>query len=192
VQLLFQNTKGNPRLLNLIADKSLHHAHLQKTWVITEDIVTAALKELAFTRPAPSKPVADHVIRTRATSVSQNPQALAPVLVITAAPPDAPALADFREEGPRAPAGEPPPMPVASAAPPTRRISRRLRRAAILAIGGVLLIMAGLAFNEWELRREELTHPLPLPPLPPPLKQHVRMGAAPVIPPASSFAYIAQ
>jgi hypothetical protein len=44
--------------------------------------------------------------------------------------------------------------------------------------------------NEWELRREELMHPVQLPPLPPPPTQHVRFGAAPVIPPATSFAYV--
>jgi general secretion pathway protein A len=191
--LLFQSTKGNPRLLNLIADKCLHRAYVARTWVISADIVKAAIEELGYIRPAPPKAVVTNDIQAPGTPVSQTPPRLQPpVFVITAPPADASALADFCEEGPRPPTGESPIVPVPSAAPPVRRISRRLRRAAILAIVGVLLIMAGLAVNEWELRREELTHPLPIPPLPPPLKQHVRFGAAPVIPPASSFAYIAQ
>lgn len=200
IALLFESTKGNPRLLNLIADKSLHHAHLERTWVITADIVQAALVELGYAKPArsqtaapqpaPTAPLIDR--RAPVARVPQAPQIPPPVVVIASPASDAPALSDFSEEDPQAAAVEEEPIePVPSADVSVRRISRRLRRAAVLAIAGVLLIMAGLAVNEWELRGEELTHPLPMPPLPPPPKQHVRAGAAPVIPPASSFAYIA-
>ena len=198
VELLFESTKGNPRLLNLIADKSLHHAHLERTWVITADIVKAALEELGYTKPAPPKsappkPVLPNDLTMPVTPAPQAPQIPAPVLVIASPTADAPALADFSEEDPQTVTAEAAVAPAPSAEPelPVRRISRRLRRAAALAIVGVVLIMAGLAVNEWELRREELSHPLALPPLPPPPKQHVRAGLAPVIPPASSFAYIA-
>ena len=196
VELVFDNTKGNPRLLNLVADKSLHHAHLERTWVITADIVKAALEELGYMKPAPPKsappkPVVSNDLSTPVTPAPQVPQIPAPVLVIASPTSDAPALADFSEEDPQTVTGDEAVVPDPPADPPVRRISRRLRRAAALAIAGVVLIMAGLVVNEWELRREELTHPLPLPPLPPPPKQHVRAGVAPVIPPASSFAYIA-
>ena len=195
VELLFRSTKGNPRLLNLIADRSLHHAYLARTWVITTEIVKAAIDELGYTKPAraksaPSKAVLSNDFRTELTPAPQSPQVPAPVLLIASTASDAPALADFTEEEPHALTSKAPSVPAPSAHPPVRRISRRLRRAAILAIAGVLLIMAGLMVNEWELRREELTHPLPLPPLPAPPRHNVRGGAAPVIPPATSFAYI--
>ena len=195
---LFESTKGNPRLLNLIADKSLHHAHLERTWIITADIVQAALEELGYAKPAQpqtaalqSAPKVPLIDRRAPIMPAQAPQIQAPVLVIASPTPDAPALADFSEEDPQVDPVQEPIDPLPSADVPVRRISRRLRRAAALAIAGVVLIMAGLAVNEWELRREELSHPLAFPPLPPAPKQHVRAGAAPVIPPASSFAYIA-
>jgi len=126
------------------------------------------------------------------------PSIPAPVLLIASPSPDAPALADFTEEDPNDLTQVPHDLideeahaPVPDAAEvPARRGNRRLRHAAILALAGFALIMAGLAANEWELRREELTHPLQLPPLPSPPKQHVRSGAAPVIPLAASFAYV--
>jgi len=133
-----------------------------------------------------------NVRETAAPVVSATPPP-AKVLVIASPPADAPALADFAEEDPHGLIEEAQvphtPVPQAAAVPVSHG-SRRLRHAAILALAGFALIMAGLAANEWELRREELTHPVQLPPVPPPPKQHLRSGAAPVIPPADSFAYV--
>jgi len=188
IGLLFRWSKGNPRLLNLIADKSLHRAHLDRTWLITPDIVTAALEELGYTKPP--APAASVNVEVTAAPVLPAPSMTAPVLVIASPSPDAPALADFAQEDPHDLIDEEPHVLAPDAAEVARhRGSRRLRHAAILAVAGIALIIAGLAVNEWELRREELAHPVQLPLLPPPPSQHVRSGAAPVIPPAASFAY---
>jgi type II secretory pathway predicted ATPase ExeA len=185
IGLIFRASKGNPRLLNLIADKSLHRAHLERTWLITTAIVAAALEELGYAKPAPQKPAPTAEVNVRV------PAPPAPVLLIASPSPDMPALADFTEEAPHDLIDDEPHVPAPDAADvPARPGGRRLRHAAILAVAGLALIIAGIAVNEWELRREELTQPVQLPPLPPPPAQHVRYGAAPVIPPAASFAYV--
>jgi general secretion pathway protein A len=194
IRLLFRSSNGNPRLLNLLADKSLHRAHLERTWIITPDIVTAALGELGHAKPARQNPApaVDVNVRVSATRAVPAPRTPAPVLVIASPSPDAPALANFTKENPHdLIEALAPHTPAAEAADvPVRRGSRRLRHAAILAVAGLALILAGLVANEWELRNAELTYPLPLPPLPTPPKQHVRSGAAPVVRPADSFAYV--
>jgi general secretion pathway protein A len=195
IRLLFRSSGGNPRLLNLLADKALHCAHLERSWLVTPDIVTAALGELGYTKPAPQKPASavDVNVPVIAAPVVPAPPTPTPVLVIASPSPDAPALAEFREEDPHDLIEEvQAPHPPASEAAdvPVRRGSRRLRHAAMLALVGFALILAGLVANEWELKREELTHPVQLPPLPPPPKQYVRSGAVSVIPPADSFAYV--
>ena len=110
----------------------------------------------------------------------------APVLVI--APPDAPALADFSEEDPHdlIEEAEAPHTPAPEAADvPVRRGSRRLRHAAILAAGRVCARSGGPCRKRvGAAARRSSRNPLQLPPLPPPPKQHLRSGAAPVIPPA--------
>ena len=185
IRLLFRSSRGNPRLLNLLADKALHCARLERSWLVTPDIVTTALGELGHAKPAPQRPApaADVNVPVVAAPVVPAPPTPTPVLVIASPSPDAPALAEFSEEAPHTPSLE-------AADVPVRRGSRRLRHAAILALVGFALILAGLIANEWELKREELTHPVQLPLLPPPPKQHVRSGAASVIPPADSFAYV--
>ena len=39
---IYLGSRGNPRLINLIADKSLHHGHLERTWIITTAIVSCS------------------------------------------------------------------------------------------------------------------------------------------------------
>ena len=51
--VLYRASSGNPRLINLIADKSLHHGHLERTWVITPEIVTTALTTLGYDNARP-------------------------------------------------------------------------------------------------------------------------------------------
>ena len=53
LDLVYNASNGNPRLLNLIADKSLHRGYLDRTWTITPAIVTAALGDLGYAKPAP-------------------------------------------------------------------------------------------------------------------------------------------
>ena len=59
LDLIYDASNGNPRLLNLIADKSLHRGHLDRTWTITPEIVTAALGEIG--RASCRERVLDHV-----------------------------------------------------------------------------------------------------------------------------------
>ncbi len=54
LDLVYGASNGNPRLLNLIADKSLHRGHLDRTWTITPEIVTAALGDLGYDTPDPA------------------------------------------------------------------------------------------------------------------------------------------
>ena len=190
IRLLYRSSNGNPRLLNLLADKSLHRAHLERTRLVTPDIVTAAIGELGYAKPAPRTPVpAAHVnVRVTAAPVVSAPTTATPALVIASPSPDELALANFTTENPHdlieaqaAHTASP-----AAADVPVRRGSQRLRRAAILVVAVLAMVLAGLVVSEWELRNVGLTYPLPPPPLPTPPKQHVRSGAAPVIPPASA------
>ena len=166
LDLLYNASKGNPRVLNLIADKSLHRGHIDRTWIITPAIVTAALGDLGYAKPAP----------TLNMSFPVAPPALPP-----------PVLPELKDEGPHLlleRPSTPAPAPVTHA----RCGRRRLRRAALLVTAGLVLAASGLAVNEWELRRQELAQPLPLPALPVAPTQPVSAGAAPVIPPAEFFA----
>ena len=52
LDLLYNVSHGNPRVINLIVDKSLNRGHLDRTWVITPAIVTVALGELGYAKPA--------------------------------------------------------------------------------------------------------------------------------------------
>ena len=54
LDLVYNASNGNPRLINLIADKSLHRGHLDRTWTITPAIVTAALGDLGYDAPDPA------------------------------------------------------------------------------------------------------------------------------------------
>ena len=51
VDVLYMASKGNPRVINLIADKALHRAHLDRTWTMTADIVFAAISQLGLAKP---------------------------------------------------------------------------------------------------------------------------------------------
>ena len=52
VEVLYMASKGNPRIINLIADKAMHRAHLDRTWTITSNIVFAAIHQLGLPKPA--------------------------------------------------------------------------------------------------------------------------------------------
>ena len=51
---IYRGTTGNPRLINLACDKSLHHGHLARTFIIGPDIVSKSLAELGIVAPAPA------------------------------------------------------------------------------------------------------------------------------------------
>jgi type II secretory pathway predicted ATPase ExeA len=180
LDLAYNASSGNPRVLNLIADKSLHRGHLERTWIITPAIVTAALADLGYATPAP-------VVDVSATTMLPGPlpsEVLPPELF----PPEDSlpersfpevtneGLHFLLEEARAASLGE---------APSERRGRRRVRRAALLATAG-LVAAIGLALNEWQLRRQEPAQPLTLPSVAA-LAPPVNAGVAPVIPPAEFF-----
>jgi general secretion pathway protein A len=175
--LLYSGSKGNPRVVNLIADKALNRGHLDRTWLITPEIVTAAFGDLGYSKVAPARPA--HVIETAAPVTVMAP---VPVVVPIGVPDAVPAptletvLPDFREERAHEPITR------------ERRHHRRLRHAMILTAAGLMLAVAGLGLNEWELRRQELSRPVTLPALPASPAQRVGAGAAPIIAPADFFA----
>ena len=60
LDIVYRATNGNPRLINLVCDKSLHHGHLTRTFSIGPEIVTQALAELGVTQLTPGPdPMAD-------------------------------------------------------------------------------------------------------------------------------------
>lgn len=168
LDLLYSSSHGNPRVLNLIADKALHRGYLGRTWIITPAIVTAALGDLGYAKPAPSLDL----------SFAVTPLAL---------PLPVPVLRDEKNEGPHllleeASASAPASMPYA------RREPRRLRRAALVVTTVLALAATGMLLNQWQLQRQELAQPLSLPAVAAPPPQPVSAGVAPVIPPAEFFA----
>ena len=179
---VYRGSSGNPRLVNLIVDKSLHHGHCERTWIITPAIVAAALETLGYETPAPLPHV--HV-------PAEPPKPLPPAAVSSdlflpeASLPEEQRTPEVKDDVPHF-------LPETSAGDvretPNPRRSRRMRRAALLAAAGVLLAIAGLGLNEWEVLRQELAQPLSLPAVPAPPAQRFGAVATPVAPPAEFFA----
>jgi general secretion pathway protein A len=168
LDLVYGASNGNPRLLNLIADKSLHRGHLDRTWTITPEVVTAALGDLGYDTPAPL-PTTE----------------LAPELFLPEASRPEPPPQESADDGPHFLLEEARGRDVADAPPDARR--RRAALLALLVTVGVALGALGVALNAWDARRQELVQ-LPAVVAPPPLP--VSAGVAPVIPPAEFFASV--
>jgi general secretion pathway protein A len=183
INLLYTASNGNPRVINLIADKALYHGYLARTWIITPALVIAALRDLGYAEPVPvadvSAPVAEPERRTA--------QPLSPELF----PPEqsAPArfLPDVKDIGPRFLLDEVREQAVIDPSG-TQRTRRRFRLVALLATAGLVLAASGRGINEWELRRRSQLVSLPAVPAPP--SPPVSAAAAPVIPPADFFASV--
>ena len=177
--LLYRASQGNPRVLNLIADKSLQRGHLDRTWIIPPAIVAGALRDLKYTDPAQA--VAANI---RGTSPPPYATLSADLFIPESSlpkwsPPEPPAqVVDFAPE-----AAARPEVPAAV----DRRIRRRLRRAALLVVAGVGAMIGGLIVNEWEFRRQQLTQSVPLPSVAVPPRQPISAAAAPVVPPPDFF-----
>jgi type II secretory pathway predicted ATPase ExeA len=171
LDLVFNVSNGNPRVTNLIVDKSLNRGHLDRTWTIAPAIVTAALGELGYATPAPA--LALDMFPEESASPSLPPANLPAMMA--------------EMVGDRPPVLLEPATPPAAAIPKERRGRRRLRRAALLVTMGLVLAASGLALNEWELRRQELAQPVSLPAVTAPPPQPISAGVAPVIPPAEFF-----
>jgi hypothetical protein len=194
LDLLHRASSGNPRVLNLIADKSLHRGHLDRTWLITPEIVTAALVDLGYPAPVPAVRTSVPAPPPAASLAANVPAAsLPPSLPLPETPEhlsaeflpelSRPELSDngsgFLEQA----------FDSGSiAVPQARRGGGLLRKAAMLAAACLALAAAGLSLNEWVMTRQELAQPQALPALPTAPAQHLGAGAAPVIAPPEFFA----
>jgi len=69
VDAVFRATNGNPRLINLVCDKALHHGHLARTFIIGPELVSAGMVELGRSEPeaAPGAPAAGRKTPAAAT-----------------------------------------------------------------------------------------------------------------------------
>ena len=165
---------GNPRLINLIADKSLHLGHLARTWSITSEIVLTALDDLGIAQPALD------VEPIPAAMQEPPPQILSAIFPVV----DAPEAADAGDDLPQFLLEHQALGTVAT--PPERR--RQFGRVAMFAMTCVLLGASGVALGQRQAQREELARSLATPTLPAPPAKRVSAAAAPVIPPADVFA----
>ena len=193
LDLLYSGSGGNPRVINLLADRSLHRGRLERTWIITPELVAAALDDLGYgnipPRIDPAVPVA---------LPASPPSALLPPELFL---PEEPVVSEARPERPV------PELKMLDAGPhflpedagqlgavelqrshPERRRSGR----ALLLAAAVLGIAAALGLNEWSVGRLELLQSQSLPPVAAPPSQPIGAGAAPVIAPPQFFATVAR
>lgn len=167
LDIVYNASNGNPRVLNLIADKALHRGHLERAWSITPEIVAASLGDLGYPQPAIDK---------TALSLDISFPAMAAIPELPSSTPE------LRDDGPHLLLGEP-----RAAHGSERRGRRRWRRAALVAAAGLFLAIGGIALNEFEVRRQQLAQPIALPAVTPPPSPIIGFGPAPVVPPAEFF-----
>ena len=167
LDMLYNASSGNPRVLNLIADKALHRGHLERTWSITPEIVAASLGDLGYPQPTIDK---------TALSLDISFPAIAPI-------PEPPSMPELRDDGPHLLLEEPRGVSRSS----ERRGRRRWRRAALAAITGLLLALGGVAANEFDLQRQQLAQPISLPAVATPPAPVIGFGPAPIVAPADIF-----
>jgi len=95
VEVIYRATKGNPRLINLTCDKSLHHGHMARTFTIGPDIVLRSLVELGLVELTAAAAAAATTAPVTAPPAAVAPAAPAasamPAPVPAAAPAPAPA-----------------------------------------------------------------------------------------------------
>lgn len=163
VDVLFMASKGNPRVINLIADKAMHRAHLDRSWKITADIVFAAIGQLGLPKPS---------FDFEASFPAENPEPAAPT-----------------KSGHEAPAEAAPVAPShlllrSEAVEPKARHLNALLIAVVVVAALVLgtLLMAGWRLSEREAAAARTANP-PGPPI-----RRVGATVAPVVPPPDVYA----
>jgi general secretion pathway protein A len=181
LDLIFGASNGNPRLLNLIVDRSLHRGHLEKAWTITPEIAAAALHDLGYATPDPGL---DRRVVERRVPVTPV-VALAPDLFLSEESFPEPPAPEVTDDSPRFLPEEIHGEGANGASPDTRG----RRRLAGLVVTLVVALGALLALKAWD-PRPELARPLLLPAVAAPPHLPFSAGAAPVIPPAEFFASV--
>jgi general secretion pathway protein A len=172
IDVICDASSGNPRLINLIADKSLYRGHIERTWSITPEIAANAVRDLGYALPKLSLDV----------SFPKLP-AEAPPVAMSARDEMAEAVSCI-DNGPQFLLQH---HSLGTAEEP-RDWRKLLRPGAILATMLVVLGGAGVVASRWQAQREELAQVLPMPAPPPAPEMPVSAGVAPVIPPADVFA----
>jgi hypothetical protein len=178
VDLLYTASHGNPRVLNLIADKCLERGHVDRMWTITADIVSAAVNGLGYS-------AAERINAAKPSESLSTPDTLAalpPAPVV-----QAPIWRELNEDGPQFLVEEPP-ITVADGAANVDHGRDRVQRAAMAIATGIVLAAAIVGVSEWSVRRQESAPVLPWPALPSSPTLAVSAGLAPVAPPAGFFA----
>ena len=164
---------GNPRLINLIADKSLHLGHLARTWSITSEIVLTALDDLGIAPPALD-------IEATPATVAEPPPQILPVILPVA---DVPVASDPNEDLPQFLLEH---QALGTVAAP-RGSLRRAYRVALLAIMCLVAGASSIALAQRQAQMAELVRDVATPTLPAPPAKRMSAGVAPVIPPADAF-----
>src|SRR5687768_9978825 len=181
IDLLYNASNGNPRLINLIADKSLHYGRLNRMWIISPAIVIASLEDLGYATPVPIIDASMQVATAApATSEPVSPELFPPEHSVPEG-----SLPDVTDGGPHFLLEEVRGRSVTDV-PQNERRRRLVRVTAVLATAGLGLAGAGLGLKEWDLRRQAQVSALPA--VPPPPAPPLSAAAAPVIPPADFFA----
>ena len=98
LDVIYRASHGNPRVINLICDRALHHGHLTRTFSIGADIVTKSLNELGVTLLTPfADPMEE--FRPEVSLPAQQPSAVTAIPeALEAFPPGA--TEDVRGEAP--------------------------------------------------------------------------------------------
>jgi general secretion pathway protein A len=177
LDLLYSVSNGNPRVINLIADKCLNRGHLAGTWIIPPEIVSAALGDLGYAKPqpvAPAPPAKPTLVLDARFAVART----APASLSRILSDDAP---HFLLEQPSA--SELEELDAQAAA-----VAARRRRAAMVIGAAILLAAAGVGMNGWYLQRQDLARSVSWPALPAPPAHPVIARVAPVVPAAHFFA----
>jgi general secretion pathway protein A len=186
LDLLFRASRGNPRVINLLVDKSLHRGHVDRTWIIPPPIVAAALDDLGYTDLAPSSDVSTAVtLAPSSSSTALPPELFLPEVPDLEAPVPGRTAPDETDPGPHFLLEE----AYGRSGRDTRQApdeGRRTRRRALLAIA-VLAVAVALGLNEWSLAGPERMRSQ-LPAVADPLAPAIGAGAAPVIAPPEYFA----
>ncbi len=193
LDVIYKATRGNPRLINLACDKSLHHGHLARTFIIGPEIVAVSLGELGMLEPASEAPVpaaaAPSALAPTAAvpAPSAVPGAAVRAAVVAPQPDPEPAddfglgekfferqrtvedtLPDMESSGPEL-------FMSASEAPPSSR------RRTILLLVGCLLAPALIAWLIWWWQQNPLDSSSTLPALPqPPVSEPARAAVPPI------------
>jgi type II secretory pathway predicted ATPase ExeA/cell division septation protein DedD len=195
VDLIFQTSKGVPRLINLICDRALHRGHLARTAQIDSDILRVAVVDLGLAdvrvpRPPPFPAGGPDITRTSGRADRANAEDLSEhvsfdehdllhaVAAISSEAQDARVLSKYKPEGDTAVSaadGERPLKLLVESRGPSwigELLSSRLRSgvpARWLAAALTVLLLAPaviVGVSYWQTQEGDVNAPISLPPLP--------------------------